>query len=141
MASVSYNKFNCFVADVGNKIHNLNSDTLKLMLTNSAPSASNTVIANITEIAAGNGYVAGGMVPTNNGYSQSGGIATLTLATNTLTDTGATGTIGPFRYAVLYNSTAANGNLIGWYDYGSALTLNPGDSLTFTDASGIFTMQ
>ena len=34
------------------------------------------------------------------------------------------------EYAVIYNSTAASGNLIGWWDYGSALSTNNGDTFT-----------
>ena len=56
----AFNKFNSFVEAVAEKTHNLGSDTLKVALTNSAPVATNTVFANITEIAAGNGYTAGG---------------------------------------------------------------------------------
>ena len=56
----SFNKFNAFVADVANKVHNLGSDTLKIMLSNTAPAASNAVKTDITEIGAGNGYAAGG---------------------------------------------------------------------------------
>ena len=55
----NFNKFNAFVADVANKVHNLGSDTLKVLLTNTAPVATNAVKADLTEIAAGNGYSAG----------------------------------------------------------------------------------
>ena len=55
-----YNKFNTFVADVNNKVHNFGSDTFKVILTNVAPVAANAVKADITEIAGGNGYAAGG---------------------------------------------------------------------------------
>jgi hypothetical protein len=58
----SYNKLNLFVSDLAAKVHNLNSDTLKIMLTDVAPVATNTVKSNISEIAAGNGYTAGGQV-------------------------------------------------------------------------------
>ena len=56
----SFQKFNAFVADVANKVHNLGADTLKILLTDTAPVATNAVKANLTEIAAGNGYAAGG---------------------------------------------------------------------------------
>src|SRR5690349_7277575 len=122
----SFNKFNQFVGDVGTKVHNLNSDTLKICLSNTAPSASNAVFGDIIEISAGNGYSAGGTVVGSNAYSQSSGTAKLTGSAVTFTASG--GSIGAFRYAVLYNSTPTSPNkpLIGWWDYGSSITLNNG---------------
>jgi hypothetical protein len=124
----TFNKFNSFVEAVAEKVHNLGSDTLKVMLTNSAPVASNTQKSNLTEISAGNGYTAGGTAPTITSSSQTSGTYKLVLADVVFTASG--GTIGPFRYAVLYNSTATNSELIGWWDYGSPITL--ADTETFT---------
>jgi hypothetical protein len=131
----SFNKFNAFVQDLGQKVHNLNSDVPKIMLTNTAPVGTNAVKTDITEIGAGNGYSAGGAAVASPAYTQSSGTAKMTG--NAVTFTASGGTVGPFRYAVLYNSTAVSGNLIGWWDYGSALTLNAGDSFTVgKDTSG-----
>jgi type IV pilus biogenesis protein CpaD/CtpE len=132
----TFNKLNAFVADIANKVHNLGSDTLKVMLTNTAPAAANAVKADITEIAAGSGYAAGGTQATLVSSSQSGG--TYALKLNNVTFTASAGSIGPFRYCVLYNSTAASGNLIGWYDYGTALTITAGNSfqVQFDPANG-----
>ena len=133
----AYNKFDCFVADIANKVHNLGSDTLKVLLTNSAPVASNTVKANLTEISAGNGYSAGGLTVGTITSTQSSGVYKLVAsADSTLT---ASGTVGPFRYAVLYNSTTASGNLIGWWDRGASLTLASADTFTidFDQVAGI----
>ena len=123
----SFNKFDCFVADIANKVHNLGSDVLKIMLTNSAPSQSNTVKANLTEISAGNGYSAGGVTVTITSSAQSAGLYKLIGNDPSLT---ASGSVGPFQFAVLYNSTPAAGNLIGWWDRGSALTLANTDTFT-----------
>src|SRR5256885_926066 len=123
-----FNKFNCFVADIANKVHNLGGDALKVMLTNTAPSAGNLVKTDITEISAGNGYSAGGLAVTGITSSQTGGTYKLVASADPVLT--ATGAIGPFQYAVLYNSTAASGNLIGWWDRGSALTV--GNNGTFT---------
>ena len=122
----SFNKFNAFVADIANKVHNLGSDTLKVMLTNTAPAAANAVKTDITELSAGNGYAAGGTQATLVSSAQSSGTYALKLNNVTFTATG-TG-IGPFRYCVLYNSTPVAGNLIGYYDYGTALTITAGNS-------------
>lgn len=122
----AFNKFNSFVEAVGRKVHNLNSDVLKIMLTNVAPIAANSVKADLTEIAAGNGYAAGGTQVPNTTYSQAGGVAT--LFGDDVTITAAGGSIGPYRYAVLYNDTATNDELIGWWDYGAAQTLANGEA-------------
>jgi hypothetical protein len=132
----SFNKFNSFVEDVAEKVHNLGSDVLKVMLTNTAPVATNTIKTNITEITAGTGYTAGGGTVTVTASAQTSGV--YKLVGNALVFT-ATGSMGPFRYAVLYNSTAASGNLIGWYDYGSSVTLASGETFTvsFDGTNGI----
>jgi hypothetical protein len=133
----TFNKFNAFVADVANKVHNLGSDSLKVMLTNTAPTASNAIKTDISEISAGNGYSAGGGAATLVSSTQSGG--TYTLKLNNVTYTASGGSIGPFRYCVLYNSTPANGNLIGYYDYGTNLTVTAGNSfqVQFDAVSGV----
>ncbi len=123
----TFNKFNSFVEALAEKVHNLGSDTLKVMLTNSAPVATNTVKANLTEIAAGNGYLAGGHTLAVSSSAQTSG--TYRLITGDVTIT-ATGAIGPFRYAAIYNDTATNDELIGWFDYGSSITLQNGESFT-----------
>ena len=109
------------------KVHNLGSDTLKVMLTNSAPSAANTVKANITEIAAGNGYTAGGTQAVISASSQTSGTYKLVLADVVFT---ASGAVGPFRYVVLYNDTATNDELIAYADYGSSISLANGETFT-----------
>lgn len=133
----AFNKFNPFVADVAGKVHNLGSDTLKVMLSNTAPAATNAVKADIAEIAAGNGYTAGGTQATLVSSAQSSG--TYTLKLNNVTFTASVGAIGPFRYCVLYNSTPAGGNLVGYYDYGTALTVTAGNSfqVQFDPTNGV----
>ena len=123
----SFAKVNSFVEALGRKAHNLNADTLKILLTNSSP-ASAAVKADITEISAGNGYTAGGTAVGSNAYSQTSGTGKLTG--NDVVFTASGGTIGPFRYAVLYNDTATNDEVIGYWDYGSSLTLNSGETFT-----------
>ena len=125
----SFNKFNSFVEAVFEKTHNLQSDTLKVVLTNTAPVSTNTVLADITQISNGNGYTTGGATATVSSSAQSSGIYKLVLADVTWTASG--GSMGPFRYAVLYNSTAASSELIGYWDYGSSVTLASGESFTW----------
>lgn len=122
--------FNSFKEAISGKVHNLGSDTLKFLLTNTAPSLANTVKADLTEIGAGNGYTAGGTAVTVTSSAQSGGTYSLVLAAATFTASG--GTIGPFRYVVLYNDTATNDELIGYLDYGASYTLPDGQPFTIT---------
>lgn len=134
--AASYVKYQVFVGDLGLKKHNLNTDTLKFALTNTAPTVStNAVLADITEITAHNGYSAGGSGVTNT-YSQSAGTGTLGSAAS-VTFTASGGTIGPFRYVVLYNSTAASGPLVSYWDYGSSITLNDTETFQISPASSI----
>ncbi|NCX55849.1 MAG: hypothetical protein EBW87_01415 [Burkholderiaceae bacterium] len=145
--SSAFNKFNQFVQDVASGVHQLQTGTsqvLKVMLTNSAPLATNTVLANITEISAGNGYTAGGTTIGTITGAQTSGTFKLTNGTDPVF-TASGGTIGPFRYAVLYNSTPTSPlkPLIGWFDYGSSITLQDTETLTvaFDHSGGILTIQ
>lgn len=135
----SYNKFQSFVEALAEKVHNLGADTLKVALTNSAPVNTNTVLADITQIANGNGYTTGGTQATISSSAQTSGTYKLVLADVVFT---ASGSMGPFRYAVLYNNTATNNELIAWWDYGSNLTLASGDSFTvdFDATNGVLTI-
>lgn len=135
----SYNKFNQFTKDLIDGIHDFDAHSFKVMLTNTAPTAVNTVKANLTEISSGNGYTAGGTVTTIT-TSTSSGTAKVTGTDIVFTASG--GAIGPLRYAVLYNDTAANDPLISWWDYGTSITLNDTETLTvdFDNTNGIFTV-
>jgi hypothetical protein len=134
----AFNYFNHTTLDIGEKVHNFNSDTFKIMLTNTAPTATNAVKSDISEISAGNGYSAGGTAVGSSALSLSGSTATMTGSNVVFTASG--GSIGPFRYAVLYNSTAASGNLAGWWDYGSSVTLSSGETFTVDLSGGILTI-
>ena len=137
----TFNKFNQFVSDVAQKVHNLNSDALKILLTDTAPVASNTVKSNISEIAAGNGYTAGGATAAFVSGNDTAGTYKLVLSQVSWTASG--GAIAQFRYAVLYNSTATNGNLIGWWDYGAEVNLTNGNTFTVAldQTNGVLTLQ
>lgn len=136
----AFNKFNSFVEALAEKVHNLGSDTLKVVLSNTAPNAANTVLANITQITAANGYTAGGATITVTASSQTAG--SYKLVGNDVQFTASGGSIGPFRYAVLYNDTATNDELIGWWDRGSSVTLADGETLTvdLDQTNGILTI-
>lgn len=142
MATSAYNKFQDFSEQLVNGVHDFDAHTFKVALTNSAPVATNTVLANITQIANGNGYTTGGTATTV-AVSETTGTTTVTGTEVVFT---ASGTLGPFQYAVLYNDTPTSpaDPLIAWFDYGSAITLGTGETFTvrFNNASPgtIFTL-
>jgi hypothetical protein len=137
----SFNKFQQFVEDVGVGVHNLATagDTVKVYLTNTLPVATNTIKANITEITAQNGYPSGGS-DIQQDYTQTSGTATLTGVDVTWTASG--GSFGPFQYVVMYNDTPTSpaDPLIGWWDYGSAVTVNTGESFTVDFGASVLTL-
>jgi hypothetical protein len=137
----SFNKFNSFVEALAEKKHDLGADTLKVLLTNTAPVATNSVKADLTEISAGNGYTAGGNTASVTSSAQTSGTYKLVLG-DPATWTASGGSIGPFQYAVLYNDTASNKELIGWWDYGSSITLAAGESFAvdFDPTTGVLTL-
>jgi hypothetical protein len=139
----TFNKVNDFVQ---NAVHNmdLESDQVVVALSNTAPASQssnpasdgNGVLANVTQIAYTN---LSSRNVTTSSSTQTGGTYKLVLADITLTSSG--GSTGPFRYVYIFNDTVAApaDPLIGYYDYGSSLTLNDGDSLTvdFSAANGV----
>lgn len=133
----AFNKFNSFVEALAEKVHNLGSDTLTVALTNTSPVDTNTVLADITQISYTN---LSSRVITTTSSSQTAGLYKLVLTDLVLT---ASGSVGPFRYVVIYNDTATNDELIGWLDYGSSITLNPGENFTidFDATNGVITIS
>jgi hypothetical protein len=139
----SFNKVNDFVA---NAVHNmdLESDQIAIALSNTAPSSEssdpsadgNGILGNVTEISYTN---ASSRSVTTSSSGQASGVYKLVLADVTVTASG--GNVGPFRYIYIYNDTVTSpaDPLIGYYDYGSSLTLNDGDSFTtdFSAANGV----
>lgn len=112
-----------FPEALGKKKHDLSTDTLKWVLTNNAPSRSWAVTADITgELATGGGYTSGGATSSVTSYTQTLGVAKLILADPPVW-TGTGSGFGPFRYAILRNTTATNGDLICYVDHGSSISI------------------
>jgi hypothetical protein len=136
----TFNKFHSFVEALAEETHNLGSDTLTVALTNTLPVNTNTQLSNITQISYTN--IQDGTTTGRNltGVTSAQTSGTYKLDANDLVLT-ATGTVPTFRYVVLYNDTAANDELIGWYDYGGTVDLLNGETFTITwDAAGILTI-
>lgn len=132
------NKFNVFTVDLTAGKHDFSSHVYKVMLTNTVPVATNAVKTDITDITAGNGYVAGGTAST---ITRSNASGTESVIGTDVVFT-ASGAVGPFRYAVLYNDTQTTPAkpLVGWWDNGSAVTMANTDTFTvdFDNVNGIF---
>lgn len=135
----SFNKFNSFVEAIAEKVHNLGSDSLVVALcaAANAPVATNTQLSDLTQASYTN---CSSRALTVSASSQSSG--TYKLVINDLVLTASGGTVGPFRYVVIYNDTATNDELIGYYDYGSDITLASGETLTidFDGSAGVLTI-
>lgn len=153
----TFTKFNSFVEAVAEKVHNLGSDTMMVLLTNTAPVAADTYVDTVSspciigpsssavEVAAGFGYTKKGNSAAISSSAQSGGLYKLVLA-DPATWTASGGSIGPFRYVVLYNDTggaAATRPVIGFWDYASSITLGVGETFTadMDPTTGVLTIQ
>lgn len=139
----TFNKLNGFVEHLAEKVHNLGSDVLTVALSNTAPGSEGTpptgstaacILANVTQISYTN---CSSRAITTSASAQSSGTYKLTLTDLVLTASG--GTVGPFRYVYIYNDTATNDELIGYYDYGSSITLASGETFTidFDGTNGV----
>jgi hypothetical protein len=143
MSTSSFNKFNDFSEQLTRGVHQFATHTYKVALSNTAPTASNVELSDITQIAGGGGYTTGGNTTTISVAETSG---TTTVSGTEVVWTGTTGGMAAFRYAVLYNDTATSPSkpLVGWFDYGSSLTVLDGDTFTvkFSNATpgAIFTL-
>lgn len=140
----SFVKFNKFLEQLAEGGYNLGSDTLKFALTNTAPTAaSDTVFAPGTlhpPPAAANGYTTGGHAATIDSSTESGGTYTLACTTDVVI-TATAGGIGPFRYVILYDDTSATKMLIGYWDYGSSITLAAGETFTIDVTASLLTIS
>jgi hypothetical protein len=143
-------KYDCFAEDLAEKKHNLSADQLYVALSNYAPIVETQTTFNLSDVRdlthpnyftpLNNGYVLGGNPATIISSSRTGGTYKLVLADVVFT---ATANMGPFRYAILWNGTSSVGlPLIGYYDYGSSITLTTGDTFTvnFDDGDGALTI-
>lgn len=136
----TFNKFDSFVTELAAGTHaalvNSSVDTLKAALTNTPPVVGDTQLSDITQIAYTN--IAGWPIDVENTTSQTAGTITVVAADKTATASG--GSSNAFQYVVLYNDTASNDELVGWYDNGSAVTLTNGQTFTVNFGASLFTV-
>ena len=133
----TYTKFQQFVEDLAHGVHNFDSDTIKVALSNAsnAPSASADVkLADITTVSTAN---LDSVTLTKSSSGQTTG--TYKYIPNDLTMT-ASGAVGPFQYVIIYNDTAANKELICYFDYGTQVTLASGDTFKLDFGTELFSL-
>jgi hypothetical protein len=147
MPSSTLTKFNAFVEHLAEGVHNFESHQLKVALTNTLPVVGHSLLADISQISYTNfvnGATTGRDVAraATSPSTQTGGVYKLILQDLVLT--GVTAATDSFRYVVLYNdgTSVLTDPLIGWYDYNSSISLNPGETLTidFDQVNGVFTL-
>jgi hypothetical protein len=138
----TFNKFNCFVGNLAHALHDMQTGTaqvFKIYLSNVQPVVTNTIYGTPVDLSTANGYTAGGVsIGTVTGV-QSAGIFSFSGSTNP-TWTASGGSIGPFRFAVLYNSTTVSLPLIGWWDNGVSITLPSSSTFTASYVPPILTL-
>jgi len=135
----TFNKHNVFVENVMEKVHDLGADALTLALTTNAnaPVASNSILANLTQISYTN--LSSRVVGAPTTSAQTSGTYTLLLPDVVLT---ASGAVATFRHVELYNDTPTSpaDPLIGWYDYGADVTLASGETFTVDYTTSTLTL-
>lgn len=134
----SFNKYTAGVEPLLEAI-NAGSDTWKVALANTVNAADTSFVAGTTDLTTGGGYTQGGNTAAVSSATQSAGTYKLVLSSPTAW-TGSGGGFGPFRYVILYNST--NSIPVGYWDYGSSISLAAGDTFTVTldGTNGVFTV-
>lgn len=132
-------KYYCAAEDLAEGVHDWDTHVLKISLTNTAPDLTDVTLSDINEIAAGNGYTAGGATVTVSSSSQSSGLYKLIVSNVTFTASG--GSIATFRYVVLRNST--QDRVIQYWDSGSNTTVTNGNTYTctFDGTNGVIQIQ
>ena len=137
MPSTTLTRFNSFFSDLCNGLNDPGQHQLKLALTNIQPLVAWSTFSQIGEIAAGGGYLAGGVPLSVISSGQVNGLYTLLISNLTLICSGAP--MAAWRFPVIYDSTT--GSLIGFGDYGSVLILDPSElvNFVFDPVQGILT--
>ena len=108
---------------------NLSSDTFGVVLTNIPVVLTHTILSDLTQIVAGNGYTTDGPNVAVISWDQADVVAVAELVIAQVTFTAAGGPMAAFQYAHLYDKTTVNKYLISYYDYGSSKVLADGEAV------------
>lgn len=123
----SYNKYTAAIEPLLEGI-NSGSDTWKIALASTINASDTTFTPGTTDLTTGGGYTAGGQTASVSSATQSGG--TYKLVLNSPSAWTATGSGFSFRYVILWDSTTSTP--VGYWDYGSTVTMNGTNGDTFT---------
>ena len=136
----SFNKFNIFSKNLSNGVHDLENDALTIALSNTEPdTAADAVLADLTLITEENDYAATAL----SGVTLTESSGTTSLSADDVTFTANGGSFGPFRYVIFYNNTPSSpaDPLIGYWDYGSSITVADGESFVADFGTNILTVS
>ncbi len=135
--AITLTKVHSFVENLAEKAIDLSGANLTIALTNTAHTATWDELADLTEVSYTN---CSSRVITVASSSQTTGTYKLVLTDLVLTASG--GSVGAFRYIYIYDDGSTGDKLIGYYDYGSAITLADGETLTldFDGSAGVLTI-
>jgi hypothetical protein len=134
--AIAFTKINSFVENLAEKLIDLSGNGLTVALTNTAHTATWDELADLTQVSYTN---LSSRVLTVSSSAQTSGTYKLVLADLVLT---ASGAVGPFRYVYIYDDNSTGDKLIGYYDYGSSVTMASGDTFTldFDATNGVLTL-
>jgi len=133
----TFTKINSFVENLAEKLIDLSGAFLTVALTNTAHTSTWDELADLTQVS----YIyCSTRVLTVSSSAQTSGTYKLVLADLVLTASG--GAVGPFRYIYIYDDGSTGDKLIAYYDYGSSITLNDGETFTidFDGSAGVLTI-
>lgn len=139
----TFNFVNDFSQQLAKGTHIFGTHTFNAVLTNTAPIATNTQYSNLTDLTTAGGYTAGGYTIGTITVGVGGAAQTAKISVSADPVLTASGAIGPFRYVAIINNTATNKNIVGWLDYGSAITMAAAETFTldFDQTNGWFTVN
>lgn len=151
MAQGTVGLFDFFVGAIGDGTHDLDANVIKAGIIDSVQTpvagandprwgAGGTVNFDTNEVSQTTGaYAAEGLDITAT-WSQTSGTGTFD-ATDITTWTQNVNNPDDARWIILYNSTSAGKNAIGWVDLGATFNMTTGDLNVTWNGSGIFTIS
>lgn len=137
MPSASFVKYNQSTEVLVEAI-NSGADTWRVILSNTAPDATDTNQASAAELTTSGGYTVNGNTAAVSTSAQTAGVYKLVLSSPTAWTASGGGFTA--RYAILWNQT--NDALFGYWDYGSSQAVAAGETFTVNldGSNGVFTV-
>jgi len=138
----TYTKYNTFVESLSNKLIDAfgTTDTWKAVIHTDSPQATDSGLADLTQIGGSNGYTTGGIDISFNS-TRSTGTVTATASDQTWTASG--GNLGASttgEWVSIYDDTSAADNLLASFDYGATFTVATGETFTIDFGASLYTL-